>query len=321
VKIVAYVSGHGYGHAVRSAEVLRHLAGASIRLRTTAPERFFEGFQVERAEIDPGMCELAGGLEVDAEATRRTVESFLERREEIVAQETAAARGARLILADVPWLAADIAERLGVPCIAFSNFTWDWIYEPFLRDVEPIRASYRKVSLFLHVPLGPPCPNLFPRVEEMPLIARRPARTREETMRALGIAPGDRRIRVLIGMRGGVPALPEIPGCLILTPDAPLPFADLLAASDMVVSKIGYGTVAEAIAARTRLLHVPRTGFREVETAREQAAPYLPMLEIGRADFEAGRWGEAIRALAAAPLPRERPPVDGAARIARRILM
>ena len=37
-------------------------------------------------------------------------------------------------MADIPFLAGDIAAAAGIPIIAITNFTWDWIYEPYFND-------------------------------------------------------------------------------------------------------------------------------------------------------------------------------------------
>ncbi|MDH7570436.1 MAG: hypothetical protein QHJ73_12720, partial [Armatimonadota bacterium] len=43
--VLFYVGGHGFGHAARSAEVVRLLTarGRTVWVRTTAPARFFSG--------------------------------------------------------------------------------------------------------------------------------------------------------------------------------------------------------------------------------------------------------------------------------------
>ena len=43
--------------------------------------------------------------------------------------ERLASRDIGMIVGDIPPLAFEVAARLGVPSLAISNFTWDWIYE------------------------------------------------------------------------------------------------------------------------------------------------------------------------------------------------
>src|SRR5438874_914229 len=134
-RILFYVSGHGFGHARRVAQVIRALAerapDVEAHVRTAAPRHIFEpavlaGFAP--SDLDAGMVE-DGPLRIDAQGTLRRLEDLLGRREHILADELAAVRaiGPRLIVADVPFLAGDVAAAAGVPCLAVSNFTWDWI--------------------------------------------------------------------------------------------------------------------------------------------------------------------------------------------------
>ena len=71
-------------------------------------------------------------LTINPEQSLRELEALVARREAVVAEEVAAVRsvGPALIVSDVPFLAGDVAEAAGVPCVAVSNFSWDWIYEP-----------------------------------------------------------------------------------------------------------------------------------------------------------------------------------------------
>jgi hypothetical protein len=83
-------------------------------------------------------------------------------RPELVRRESQYVRANRieLIAADVPFVAGDVAEAAGVRAVAVSNFTWDWIYDPwFGREhpdlIETIRASYAKFHSILHMPFLP----------------------------------------------------------------------------------------------------------------------------------------------------------------------
>ena len=64
-----------------------------------------------------------------------------------------------------------------------------------------------------------------------------------------------------------------------------LSFADLLAASDVVISKLGYGMVAACVANGTSLLFPTRSGFREDIALRQGAQRYLRSYEISAERF------------------------------------
>ena len=283
-RVLFYVSGHGFGHARRVTQVVRALASIAphveVFIRSAAPARVFEPIapgRVEQTSIDAGMAE-DGPLAIDAAGTLGRLITLLERRDPIIAEELAAVRriGAGLIVADIPFLAGDVAAA-GVPCVGMSNFTWDWICDPLLAGEEhypAVRAAmvagYAKMEAVLRLPLGDVSEGFREKVP-VPLIAGRSTRGRGGVIRRLGIDERDGRPRVLVAMRGGVP--PDVlaaaacgaPEFLLLgTQDLPaglppnvravrlgpeLDFSDLVAVCDAVVSKLGYGIVSDCAAA------------------------------------------------------------------------
>ena len=166
----------------------------------------------------------------------------------------------------------------------------------------------------------------------MPLLANRAVGDRRETLRQLGIASDDRRPRVLVAMRGGIApkalrrAVAESPEVLFVVTQRVagealanvrvveanrVEFTELLAACDVVVSKLGYGIVSDCLANGVALLFPPRVGFREDEVTRVEAARYLRMREVSREAFEAGDWREDLLALLGQPVAPERIAIDG----------
>jgi hypothetical protein len=89
-------------------------------------------------------------------------------------------------------------------------------------------------------------------------------------------------------------------------------FSALLSSSSVVLSKLGYGIVADCLAARVPILWPRRSGFREDEVTLAEASPYLPMHEIPHADLFAGNWKPHLDQLLRMPMPRQGLPTDGA---------
>jgi hypothetical protein len=343
--VLFYVSGHGYGHATRVAEILRAGAGRwDAIVRTTAPARLFPRAAVEHAVVDAAVAESPDTLRIDVDQTRRNWSEFVDSRVEIIEREAAWVRrsGARLIVADIPFLAGEIGAAAGVPCVGVSNFTWSWILEPFLggdaegrRILEILEAGYGKMSEYWRLPFSHYAGlSIFPRVIETPLIAVKP------TGQPPAIREGFERV-VLMGFRGRISeaafrrAAEESPDTLFLTFEAAeaagvanaqlvevtraTSFQDLAAASDVVIAKLGYGLVSGCVAGKNRLLYAPREGFREDEITGAEAARYTALRAIGLEDFQAGRWRRHIDAVLAQPLPAETIGADGAAVCAERI--
>lgn len=350
--IAVYVSGHGYGHSTRTAAILRRLLdlrpALRIHIRTTAPRRFFPvQADYHEVEIDAEIVESADAVWIDHEATRANLHGLLSRADSLIRREAAWVRGASpsLLLADLPYLAGYIARETGIPAIALGNFTWDWIYQPLLAAepaaVDFIRDGYIAFQLALRFPLSQPEGwDVFPTVEDVPLVTQRSTRPPAEILEGLGLA-GDSRTRVLVGGRGKASsgaldaAAKSAPECLFLCRgddyDGSAPnvqkfdfggrasFSDVLRISNLVVSKLGYSLGAECIAERKPLLYPPRAGFREDEFLPAAVRRQTAAREAPSADFASGNWAPHLRQLSQEPMPELDLPLDGDEVCARRI--
>jgi L-arabinokinase len=286
-------------------------------------------------------------LTIDAKGTLDRLVKLSTNADRLVAEEVEAVREFRpdVILADIPFLAGEVAAAAGVPCYAVSNFTWDWICDPILATEpeyaavrERMQFGYGRMTACLRLPLGG-VSEAFRQVIPTPLIAGRSERDPEATCRAIGVSPTDSRPRVLIALRGGIAesilrtAAAEaddylflLPGGQVIAdvppnlcavpPGAPVTFADLVAASDVVLSKLGYGIVSDCIAAKNRLLWPRRTGFREDDVVEREGPRYLRMRELREPNFGAGTWRRSLDALVVEPVPGQRMRIDGSDRIA-----
>lgn len=344
--IAYYVSGHGFGHARRSRQVL--LALAKLRpdvrmiVRTAAPAKLFDGIPNTSLQppielFDPGVVE-RDTLTIDPTASVARLAEVLSRRDRIVEAEAEFLRGvgADLVVSDIPFLAADAAEAVGIRAIAVGNFTWDWIFEPFAGPsneplIEQIRRSHEKFEMLLHLPLGHEVTR-FGKVVEVPLLASPARLDRATTLYKLGLDEKDTRPRVLIALRGGLApgaiieaanqspevqflvnqAIENPPTNLrVIHPAAEVDFSDILGACEVAISKLGYGILSDCIANETALLYPSRVGFREDEISGRVCPRYMRMREISGADFETGNWrGELMALLRQAPAS-ESMPING----------
>jgi L-arabinokinase len=221
--LVAYVSGHGYGHATRTAEVLRAVRerarGLPICVCTTAPVFLFEGVVAAPLSMRVVGCDVGlvqkDALTIDEAATAAAVRVFRAGWTELVAREVAWLResGARIVLGDIPPLAFAAAATAGIPSIALGNFSWDWIYghlalvarSPALaRAAAHAADAYAKAGLLLRLPFAGDT-SAFGKVEDVPLVARTPTVDAREARRRLGL---DDRPVVLVSFGGvGLPGL------------------------------------------------------------------------------------------------------------------
>ena len=136
--IVFYVSGHGFGHASRSIEVINAILAkrpeTRIGVRTSAPRWLFDltvkgKVAYSSLECDTGVVQV-DGLSLDEADSIRRAWSFHSDLVTRAASETRSLRelGAGLIVGDIPPLAFAVSASSGIPSIGLGNFTWDWIY-------------------------------------------------------------------------------------------------------------------------------------------------------------------------------------------------
>jgi UDP-N-acetylglucosamine:LPS N-acetylglucosamine transferase len=110
------------------------------------------------------------------------------------------------------------------------------------------------------------------------------------------------------------------PANVIALNETPADYVSLLAASDVVVTKPGYGIVADCLANRVALLFTDRGPFREYDVL----AALLPSLGraryIPRGDLLAGHMGPHLDALFACGAAWTEQPTNGADVVAERVL-
>jgi len=364
VTLACYISGHGFGHASRSIEVLNTIAaqapGIRIVVRSMAAPWLFARTAHPRVELVPVECDTGAvqidSLRLDELETVKRAERFLQDMPARVAAEARALRAldTRLVVADIPPLGIAAARAAGVPAVALGNFTWDWIYAAYPGGADVARRLgeiYATADLALRLPLWGGF-ETFPRIEDLPFVARRSRRDAAEVRRAFGLPADERLALVSFGGYGvdglDVEALSRLEGYRILmtatTPfrgatlghtgpvgsliplDEPAMYAsgyryeDIVRAVDLVVTKPGYGIIAECVANETAILYTSRGHFAEYEVLVAGMPRYLRAAHIGHGDLFAANWRPYLDHLMALPPPPEHAPVDGAEVAAARIL-
>ena len=288
---------------------------------------------VEACETDTGVAQI-DSLRLDIEETARRAALFYRHFDERVAEEARRLQqwGATAVVSDAPPLAVAAADRAGIPAVVVANFTWDWIYAfyPEFESLAPgvidrIAGAYARAALALRLPIAGGFQSMAGLVRDIPLIARRSRRSRDETRRLLAIEAT--RPAVLPSFDSHGIALPydrvERSGVTVVTADrwpAGLHYEDLVAAVDAVVSKPGYGIVSECAANETPLLYTSRGPFAEYECMVDEMPRLVKCRFIPPEELLSGRWRGALDALLAQEGPAEPPRVDGAAVAASMIL-
>jgi len=329
-----------------------------IVMRSGVPASFVEQsalvpLELQHAETDTGVAQI-DSLHIDEGATARRAAAFHEAFGARADGEAEMLRDikASLVVGDIPPLACAAADRAGIPSIVLGNFTWDWIYAAYAQFetlapgvIDAIGAAYALTSRALRLPLHGGFETMAGVLRDLPFIARRSNRAPDDVRRCLGLSSDElvvlisfggfglrldqhaivrgNRIRLLVTDGHPLPG-PEAANPVRLTPRTlatlGLRYEDLVAASDVVVSKPGYGIVSECIANNTALLYTPRGRFAEQDVFERDMPALLRCRRIEQEELLAGRWQGAIDALLAQAQPVAPPSTAGAAIAADEIL-
>lgn len=352
--VAAFITSHGFGHAGRASAVLDALSarvpGLRADLFTTVPDAFLRSslrapYRRIPFRSDPGMVQ-RGAFDADLEATTDAVATWVEGLPAAAAEAGARLRaaGTELVLCDIDAAGILAAADAGIPSVLVENFRWDWIYGG-LREASPrLRALgarlgevYGRASV--HVQVAPACDRWRGAVQVEVPVARAARRTRDEVREELGVDSADSVVLVTTGGVRDAPlpidALRERPELTFLVTgadrsertgnvlafghDEPLYLPDLIRASDCVVAKLGYSTVAETWREGKPLLGIPRRLWPEGPVLSRWTAENVPGFELGEADFRSGSWTGRLDELLALPAAPTHPRA-GQDEIAERIL-
>ncbi len=350
-----YISAHGYGHGVRSADIIRAFAsccpGAPIVIVSDLSEAFLlnrlPGVPVtcRPGSFDLGMVQV-DSIRVDVDATLTRISALCQRWDTLVAAEAAFLKENRigLVVADIPAIPLAAAARVGLPRLAVGNFGWDWIYAEY-RDrnaswdsvIAAFERGYSNADLLLRLPFHEEM-KAFPRIEDLPLVGV-PGRERRDEMASLtGSDP--RKKWVLLSFTTlawdgkALATVERLSGYEFFTvlPLAwsarnfhavdreRLPFRDILASVDAVISKPGYGILADCIVNNKPLLFAERSDFREYVILENAIRRYLRHAHIPAAMLYRGELLSGLEALQDAPEPALSIAAGGEVAAARRIV-
>ena len=222
--VAFYISGHGFGHAVRQIEIINTFSdlhpSVPVLVRTSAPRWLLERtlrrpLAILEGEVDTGVVQ-RGSLALDETETIRRAAEFYRDLPTRADEEAALLRthAVAVVVSDAPPLACVAARRAGARAAVCSNFTWDWIYAgyaPHLSEapglLDTLHAAYAHAQEGWRMPMHGGV-GTVPAIADLPFVARRSgARSREEVRQALGLPCG--RPLALVSFGGyGVEGLP-----------------------------------------------------------------------------------------------------------------
>ncbi len=315
MKLLAAISQHGLGHLAQAAPVLNALRTLHPELELTiwsglgnaALQARIEGpFKHRLESVDFGLV-MHNAMRVDQAASHAAYLAFHVDWPARVRQEAEwlRTRAFDQVFADIAYLPLAAAAEAGIRSVAMCSLNWADIAQAYLSDLPgmseilgQMHAAYASAGVFLQPTPSMPMPALARRRSIAPIAATGRHR-RAELIKNLALPVSSKL--VLIGFGGigyqGQGRLPEMADVIWLTPDdwlnnydasrvdiiafgrAGLPFIDLLASSDALITKVGYGSFVEAAAHAVPVLYLDRPDWPET--------PYLAEWLIGQGNATA----------------------------------
>jgi hypothetical protein len=312
--------------------IARRAPAVHFEVFTEVPKWFFseslvQGFTYRRFRSDVGMVQRTP-LSEDLEAT-------VARLDQMASDDAGVPRLANelhdldctVVIVDISPLGLETAKAAAMPSVLLENFTWDWIYDHYPNAPPEMRKHGRRLARVfsgadLRIQTEPACQQL-PNVFLVPPVARSPRLAKLEVRRRLGIPVDEPMIIVSMGGvkwdYGSFSAFEHSEGPWIVIPGGSeiqarkrgrlllLPFhsdvyhPDLVAASDLVVSKLGYSTVAESYQAGAALAYVARRRFPESPILAQWVEENMVAAEIAEVQLKDGAWLATVDRLLNSP--------------------
>ena len=294
--LVFCISPHGYGHAAQSSSVINLLLeqypDIEVYVKTSLPEafireRFDQNVKILPQVIDFGMV-MASSIDILEEESFSRYQSIHEQWEVMVEQECKDLINVQphLIVSNVAYVCLEAAHRLNIPSLAMGSLNWADIFDHYCGHYEEapsvvsqMKSAYNHAQAFIQLTPCPPMPWIDNR-QAIPPVTRLGQNKHALIRQQLKCSQDVQLILIGLGgieMRLPIETWPTRANTVWIIPDEwdcqrkdcvpisqlGLPFIDLLASVDALITKPGYGTFSEAVCNKIPFLYVPRGDWPE----------------------------------------------------------
>ena len=327
------LSGHGYGHLAQCAPVVNALwAGIpDLRLsvcsalpRDVVATRLDGPFAYHCVELDP-VLQMFNAWEVDVPASQQVYRAFHDNWEAGLQQDVDMLRqfSPDVVLADIPYRILSAAAQLDMAAVAMCSLNWADIYAAYCTGdrtdrqiLAQMMSSYRAAHTFLTPQPAMPMPQLE-NTRVIGPVARRGARQKASVCEQFGIAE---TMNIVLVALGGIAtempleSWPHVDDTVWLFASAVgrverndllevsatgLPFIDVLASVDVVLTKPGYGTYAEAVCNAVPVLSIERPDWPETAVLNRWVRQHGHLELMTREQFYSGTFVPQLKSLLA----------------------
>ena len=324
--IAYFITPHGFGHASRATAVMQALQRIEPDIQflvfTTVPQWFFQDQGINHLEYisckhDVGLVQ-RNPFEEDLPATLKQLDDVYPYSSSIVNETVLRIKSANtdLVICDISPLGLVAARQSGIPSLLIENFTWDWIYQPFVNDypqfqefIDHLHHLYPLADY--HVQAEPICDRnpTSPKLEQ--LISRSFTTPPTIIRKQLGINENEKMVLVSFGgnrdqtnllhtlqqfdeavfvVGGNADTMTRNHNIISLPHNSDFYHPDLVQAADIILGKAGYSTLAEVTLAGKPFAFISREKNIESAVLANYIHNHLPSLEISQNEYLSGNW-------------------------------
>jgi UDP-N-acetylglucosamine transferase subunit ALG13 len=295
-----YISSHGFGHCSRAVPIIKFLLNKNVKIRVISSirqieflRRFFnqdENIFFDIKTTDVGWIFKEDGTTLDYKKLIDYLTSWLNSFPELIKDEIDKINQyseQSIILSDISPLGFAVAKELNIYSIGISNFTWIEQYNNTnlpKEIVDRFREYYNYCDLYLRYPFHTP-QIIGKRYEDIGYIVRDYDKEKAKEIRKIVLSSGAKIIIFLgIGASLNIKSKFEFGDDVFvfygmgLNVNAKHKYyvgneqdvQNYIAASDIVITKPGWSTVAECINAEVPMIIIKRDGIYEDKCILEE---------------------------------------------------
>ena len=293
--IALYISSHGFGHMTRCLGIMENILKTSdynLYIVCNKKQNDFARIYLAKYKdriiykdlvTDIGLVNKKNSLEVDKFLLQKELLEFTSSWEIVVNEECDFLKNLNIkcIVSDISPIGILVGNKLQLPVVLITNFTWVGQYEYIGIDesiIDKYRQAYSYVTKFIKYDLCLPISNVnCEEVYEVGFTCRdidleKVEKIKQQYGKSIMVTCGKsanlntiniKSFKGTIFTTSGIDITCEENCNVVNLPIDILDTQNYIAASDMVITKAGWGTIAEAVLGHTNLVLIERPSAKE----------------------------------------------------------
>jgi UDP-N-acetylglucosamine:LPS N-acetylglucosamine transferase len=292
--IAFYISDHGFGHASRNIPIIGYILEVNLDIRVIVKtgkdqgefiknvlEKYKSRLNIYFETIDVGLIIKSGSLEIDKEELKKKLKQYISTWDDRSLKEVEFLKqnSVNIVVSDiVPWIFKS-TSKLNIPSLLISNFTWIDIYEEYFNGEiydEYIRAYELADKSLLYLLYIDNMKSYLKNFEEVGLCCRS---FNEENINKIKREHANKIVFITVGRSVELKDKINVENLnydfivteginlegnnVIYLPREITNTQDYIKASDYIITKAGWGTIAEILCANKKCAVLSRNSIAE----------------------------------------------------------